>query len=181
MSNIQYTLKKYKKSKSIRLRIKDSGEILITAPYYVSKKYIDEFVLQKSDWIKEKLNIYVPKIKHDPKQEKKEYQKYKQQALELVISKIKKINSFYKFKFNKIFIKNQKTRWGSCSNKKNLNFNYKIVFLPDHLAEYLVVHELCHLKEMNHGKKFWRLVEQMVPNYVNAQRELRAFKIKRDI
>jgi predicted metal-dependent hydrolase len=98
-----------------------------------------------------------------------------------VHSKIKKVNSFYKFRFNKIFIKNQKTRWGSCSNKKNLNFNYKIVFLPDHLIEYLVVHELCHLKEMNHGKKFWRLVEQMIPHYIDAQKELRNFKIQRDI
>lgn len=181
MNTIQYTLKKYKSSKSIRLRIKSSGEILVTAPYFVSKKYVDEFILQKSDWIKEKLNTCIPKTKHDPKQEKREYQKYKQQALERVTSKIKKINSFYTFKFNKIFIKNQKTRWGSCSNKKNLNFNYKIVFLPEHLAEYLVVHELCHLKEMNHGKKFWRLVEQMVPDYINTQRELRMFKIKRDI
>lgn len=181
MTNIPYTLKKYKKSKSIRIRIRDSGEILVTAPYYVSKKYIDECILQKSDWIKEKLSICIPKTKLSPEQEKKEYQKYRQQALELVHSKIKKVNSFYKFRFNKIFIKNQKTRWGSCSNKKNLNFNYRVVFLPDHLVEYLVVHELCHLKEMNHGKKFWRLVEQMIPHYMNAQKELRSFKIQRDI
>jgi len=79
--------------------------------------------------------------------------------------KVNKFNKVYGFKFNKIAIKNQKTRWGSCSKKGNLNYNYKIVLLPEKSADYIIVHELCHLKEFNHSRKFWNLVERALPDY----------------
>ena len=74
-------------------------------------------------------------------------------------------NKFYSYKWNRIFIKNQKTRWGSCSKRGNLNFNYRIALLPPEAADYIIVHELCHLKEFNHSRNFWKLVEQQIPNY----------------
>lgn len=94
---------------------------------------------------------------------RREYKKYREQAREFVQAKVEEINKIYKFSFGKIVIKNHKTRWGSCSKKKNLNFNYKIIFLPKRLAEYIVVHELCHLREFNHSHKFWNLVSRAVP------------------
>ena len=69
------------------------------------------------------------------------------------------------FKFNKISIKDLKTRWGSCSSKRNLSFNYKLMHFDKKVIDYVVVHELCHLKELNHSKKFWELVEEIMPNY----------------
>ncbi len=66
-----------------------------------------------------------------------------------------------------------KTRWGSCSKKKNLNFNARIAQLPDHLIDYVIVHELCHLIEFNHSAKFWALVAQTIPDPQNCRRELR--------
>jgi len=95
-----------------------------------------------------------------------------------VLEKIKHFNNFYKFKINKVFIKNQKSRWGSCSSKGNLNFNYKIIYLRPELADYLIVHELCHLGELNHSKKFWALVEKTIPNYVKINKELKKTFIK---
>ena len=94
-----------------------------------------------------------------------EFRRYKKQAAKLVLRKIEKYNKIYNFSYNKIFIRNQRTRWGSCSQKKNLSFNYKIIFLPDELADYLVVHELCHLKEFNHSRRFWDLVRVAIPDY----------------
>ncbi|MDE1924740.1 MAG: M48 family metallopeptidase [Patescibacteria group bacterium] len=76
----------------------------------------------------------------------------------------------------KIFIKNLKTRWGSASKNGNLNFHYKILFLPPHLASYLVVHEVCHLKEFNHSKEFWALVASELPDYKKLRKELRLIK-----
>ena len=80
------------------------------------------------------------------------------------------------FVFNRVTIRNTSTRWGSCSSKKNLNFNYRILDLPSELRDYVIVHELCHLKELHHRKSFWDLMEIMIPH---AQEfHLRARKMK---
>ena len=104
---------------------------------------------------------------------KKDYKKHKERALWLAENRIGYFNSFYNFEINRITIKKQKTRWGSCSKKRNLNFNYKIVFLPQRLADYLVVHELCHLGEMNHSRNFWKLVAKTIPDYSKLNKQLK--------
>jgi len=91
----------------------------------------------------------------------------------LVENKISCFNKIYNFEINRIAIRNQKSRWGSCSKQANLNFNYRIIFLKPELADYLIVHELCHLGEFNHSKRFWNLVEKTIPNYKNINWELR--------
>src|SRR3989344_2593932 len=103
------------------------------------------------------------------------YIKNKERAREIVRQKLNDFNNIYGFTYNRVSIKNQRTKWGSCSSKGNLNFNYKIVFLPEHLANYLIVHELCHLKELNHSKSFWLLVEKTIPDYKKCKKELKAF------
>ncbi len=75
--------------------------------------------------------------------------------------------------WNRVAIRNQRRCWGSCSANKNLNFNYKILFLPPHLADYIIVHELCHLTHLHHGKDFWDLVGEQVPNYKACVAELK--------
>jgi hypothetical protein len=104
---------------------------------------------------------------------RKRYIQYKEVARALVHAKLAYYNQFYNFKLNKVFIKNHRSRWGSCSSKGNLNFNYNIVFLPPETADYLVVHELCHLSAFNHSPKFWALIEHTVPNYKVLRKELR--------
>lgn len=91
----------------------------------------------------------------------------------LVHARLEYFNQLYGFSYNRIFIKNQKSRWGSCSSKKNLNFNYRIALLPTELQDYLIVHELCHLAEMNHSKNFWKLVERAVPEYKRLNKRLK--------
>ena len=95
-----------------------------------------------------------------------------------VENRISYFNKFYNFKINRIAIKNTKTRWGSCSSKKNLNFNYKIIYLRPELADYLIVHELCHLGELNHSKRFWALVSKTIPNYTIINKELKRMPVK---
>lgn len=102
----------------------------------------------------------------------------KESARALVHEKLRKFNAYYCFKYKKVFIKNHTSRWGSCSKKGNLNFNYRIVHLPPDLADYLVVHELCHLKEFNHGEKFWKLVAETIPDYKKRRLALRKTRIK---
>lgn len=104
---------------------------------------------------------------------RKNFLRYKEEARALVEERINYYKNVYPFSSNKIRIKNQKTRWGSCSKKGNLNFNYKIVHLPQRLADYIVVHELCHLAEFNHSKKFWHLVAQQIPDHRKIRIQLK--------
>ena len=75
--------------------------------------------------------------------------------------------------YGRITIRNQKTRWGSCSSKGNLNFNCLLMLAPDEVVDYVVIHELCHLIEMNHSKAFWKQVEQMMPDYKKHRKWLK--------
>lgn len=107
------------------------------------------------------------------KRSKRAFLLHKESARALVHQKLLHFNAFYGFEFNRVAIRNQRSRWGSCSKQGNLNFNYKIVLLPEHLADYIIVHELCHLQEMNHSPKFWELVAQTIPDYTARRKQLR--------
>jgi hypothetical protein len=110
-----------------------------------------------------------------PRGNKRGLAKYREEARALVHLKIAFWNSHYKLPLRKVFIKNQKTRWGSCSSKGNLNFSYRIVYLPEELRDYLIVHELCHLREFNHSKNFWNLVAETIPDYEKRRAALKKF------
>lgn len=88
-----------------------------------------------------------------------------EQAENYIPKRVNYIAKQFNFEFNKIKIKNQKTRWGSCSSKKNLSFNYRLISFDKKVIDYVIIHELCHLKEMNHSKDFWKLVEDCMPDY----------------
>ncbi|MCK5588706.1 MAG: M48 family metallopeptidase [Candidatus Pacebacteria bacterium] len=107
--------------------------------------------------------------------DKKEYQNKKNEFLVIANKKTVFFNEFYKFEYNKISIRNQKTRWGSCSSRKSLNFNYRIFLLSEDLMDYIIVHEICHLQEMNHSKSFWDLVEKKIPDYKKKRLELKKY------
>lgn len=102
----------------------------------------------------------------------------REQARILIENRLSVINKLYNFQINRIVIKNTKTRWGSCSSKGNLNFHYKIIYLDPIFADYLIVHELCHLGEMNHSKKFWALVSKTIPDYAKINKQLKRIPIQ---
>lgn len=84
----------------------------------------------------------------------------------------------YQFGFNKIFVKNTKTIWGSCSGRNNINLNLHLIRLPDHLIDYVIIHELCHTVEKNHGKSFWRLMDSLLGNAKILAKELKNYSIQ---
>lgn len=134
---------------------------------------IEKFVAGKSAWISDKLRSFMPfRPVVRKKNSRVEYLKHKESARQLVERRLPELNQAYNFTYKKIAIRNQKSRWGSCSAHGNLNFNYKIALLPPHLADYLMVHELCHLGEFNHSQKFWNLVARTIPEYRKVRAEL---------
>ena len=102
-----------------------------------------------------------------------EYLRFKESARVLIHHRLEYFNAHYKLTNGRVSIKNQRTKWGSCSSKGNLNFSYRIMKLPPELQDYLIVHELCHLAELNHGPKFWALVAETIPDYKKAHTLLR--------
>jgi len=171
--DIKYSIRNSKRAKNIRISIDQEGKLVVIKPYYYIFS-INKILRSKSKWILNKLssldtNIYLSN--------KEDYLKYKEEVYNLILKRLEYYNRVYNYKYNKIRIKNQKSRWGSCSSQKNLNFNYKILFLKDYMQDYIIVHELCHLKEMNHSQRFWNLVSQSIPNYINIRKELKDYKI----
>ena len=114
--------------------------------------------------------IVLPKTRRD-------YLRYKEAARALVHFCLRLFTARYTFAYKKIFIKNLRRNWGSCSELGNLNFNYKIVLLPRRLAEYVVFHELCHLEEFNHSPEFWSLVSREFPEHKTLRTQLRKYHI----
>jgi predicted metal-dependent hydrolase len=98
-------------------------------------------------------------------------------ARQLVAVRLDKLNSQYDFRFARLSIRSQRTRWGSASSRSTLSFNYRIIYLPPELQDLIIVHELCHLKEMNHSPAFWALVAQAIPNWKKLRKELRRYRL----
>ncbi|MCX6719312.1 MAG: SprT family zinc-dependent metalloprotease [Candidatus Taylorbacteria bacterium] len=176
---VEYSLKVSPRARGIRLTIYPGGDFIVTIPHSMNEKLAEAFILKKSSWILKKLSharSYSPKTlikgsRHD-------YLENKERARLLIQGRVELLNRSYQFKVNSIFIRNQKTRWGSCSKMGNLNFNYRMIHLPAHIVDYIVVHELCHLKELNHSKRFWDLVAQTVPEFKKIRKELRGNSLR---
>jgi predicted metal-dependent hydrolase len=171
---INYKIIKTKRAKRLSISVHSDLSVVATMPKWMPKIYAEKFLKEKSDWIIKKIN-YLSKLKDSKiiKISKTDYKEKRKEAEELVNKKVLELNKFYNFKFNKITIRNQKTRWGSCSSKGNLNFNYKLIYLSEKQIDYIIVHELCHLKEMNHSQKFWNLVAKVFPDHKEIRKDLK--------
>ncbi len=169
-----YTIKIHPTSRYLRIRIQPGGEVVVTVPKNVNSSVVEKFLQDKNNWIQKKVKLMeqYPKITKVVLS-RKEIAALKIKALTFIEERLTHFNVKYGYKWNAITIRQQKTRWGSCSRKGNLNFNYKIALLPEHLADYIVVHELCHLGEFNHSKSFWNLVSRTIPDYKERRFETR--------
>lgn len=171
---IAYDLRRSRRARRMRMTISCEGVLSVTLPHRWPESFADSWIQKKAVWIIEKID-YFRKLPKSPlmRQDKGEYVRSKYIAFTLVKERIGHFNQLYQLQHRKIAIRNQKTRWGSCARNGNLSFNYKIIFLPPAIQDYLVVHELCHLVEFNHSRKFWSLVAQAIPDYPEIRRTLR--------
>ena len=156
--------------KTIGIEVRQDLRIIVRAPKRASNREIMKFVEQKRDWIEK--HLAQMQIRYEETQRRKEkmftdddIRKMKDEAKRVIPDRVKYYADIMGVTFGKITIKNQKTRWGSCSSKGNLNFNCLLMLTPDKVRDYVVIHELCHLKQMNHSKIFWAEVEKVMPDY----------------
>lgn len=156
------------KRKTLGLEIKSNEQIIVRAPFRVSKAAINKFIAEHRAWIEKHIN----KIRDDrAKSENIEKLTYEQiqelanRASEIIPRRVAHFAQLIGVTYGKITIRNQKTRWGSCSSKGNLNFNCLLMLAPPEVLDSVVVHELCHRKEMNHSENFYAEVLHIFPDY----------------
>ena len=164
------------KRKTLAIEIRPDMRVVVRAPEKIPQNEIIKFVEEKQNWIKKHLVQMYFKAEENKKHKKEpaltnaDIEKLCQKALSVIPDKVKYYAEIMGVTYGRITIRNQKTRWGSCSSKGNLNFNCLLMLMPDKVLDYVVVHELCHLKQMNHSKKFWKEVERYMPDYPNYKK-----------
>lgn len=175
---VPFVLKKSKRARYIRLHISQTGTLVGTLPYRMHEFYLRRFIWEKADWIvkkrRELLSRPLP-LALDPTGE--QYKALKDGVKRLLEARVKYFNTFYNFAYSGIHVRNQRSIWGSCTSNKTLNFNYRIAFIPPHLQDYIVVHELCHVKHMNHARSFWQEVGKTLPHYKQLRKKLKEYRL----
>lgn len=157
--------------RTIAIQITPDGEVLVRCPHRMDADAVCSFVELKSDWIGKhlaKLNA-APQL---PEFTAEEIRSLANQALKVIPERVRYYAPLVGVTYGRITIRNQCSRWGSCSGKGNLNFNCLLMLAPSEVLDYVVVHELCHRKKMNHSQKFWEEVERIMPDYKARQKWL---------
>ena len=167
--------------RSIGIEVDREGKVTVRAPYSCEKKRIDRFLLEKENWIRQKVKLQKENaMKRQEKREMPEAEKkyYRNLAREVLGARTGYYTRKMGVTYGRISIREQKTRWGSCSSEGNLNFNCRLLFVPDRIVDYVVIHELAHRRFMNHSKAFWKEVEKYMPDYKEQKKLLSRFAIK---
>ena len=147
--------------KTIAIQIKPDGQVLLRCPKNMGMDAVRSFVESKRGWIEKHL---AGKIRKAPFTEE-ELERLRETARKLVAERLAYFAPIVGVTYQRVTIRAQHTRWGSCSSKGNLNFNCLLALVPSEVLDYVVVHELCHRKELNHSERFWKEVERVLPEY----------------
>lgn len=164
--------------KSLAIEITPELQVVVRAPARMPVREINAFVQEKDDWIREHLQRMAGKKRlreqhWEPALSEEELQELATQAMKLIPQKVRYYAPIIGVTYGRITIRNQRTRWGSCSGKGNLNFNCLLLLMPEEVLDYVVVHELCHRKEMNHSARFWEEIEKILPDYRQRRKWLK--------
>lgn len=150
--------------KTVSLEIRPDGSLLVRAPRRLSDRAIREFVTSKEGWLREKLQKFEnrPAL---PRLTEAELENLKKQAKADIGARVSRLAPLVGVSYGRVTIRAQKGRWGSCSREGNLNFNCLLMLTPPEVRDYVVIHELCHRREMNHSPAFWAEVAKFCPEY----------------
>lgn len=165
--------------KTLAIEIRPDMRVIIRAPYQASGSYIEQFLADRADWIVEHLRRMEQKNRqcNDALPVKKlsnnDIKELADKACTCIPGRVAYFAPLVGVTYGRITIRNQRTRWGSCSSKGNLNFNCLLMLAPPEVIDYVVVHELCHRKEMNHSQLFWNEVARVLPGYAEQEKWLK--------
>ena len=155
--------------KTISIQISPQGQVIVRCPLKIRQQEIRQFVESKMRWIEN----HLPKEPLQPSFTEPELLELCRRAKSVIPERVRYYALLMGVDYGRITIRSQKTRWGSCSAKGNLNFNCLLMLIPPEILDYVVVHELCHRKELNHSAAFWAEVEQVLPDYRERRKWLK--------
>ena len=150
--------------KSVGLRVTEDGQVIVRAPLQMPEKELGRIIESKRGWIEKTLEK-VRAREQAPKFTREEIEELARQAVGQIPPRVREWAGRIGVTYGRITIRNQHTRWGSCSSAGNLNFNCLLTLVPEDVLDYVIVHELCHRKEMNHSPRFWAEVARVLPDY----------------
>ena len=153
--------------KSVAIQIQN-GQVIVRAPQRTQLRYIEEFLESKRDWIEKGMALQAAMPQYPPFTAE-EIRTMAEAARVEIPKRAAYFAPIIGVRYGRITIRNQRTKWGSCSSKGNLNFNCVLMLSPAWVRDYIVVHELCHLKQMNHSDAFWAEVASVCPQYLQAK------------
>lgn len=167
MADFEYLVEKsYRRTLSVS--VKPDGSVIVKAPMFVRNADIKRFVEAHADWIEKAINKNVVRseqLSHVDRLSDAELRALKRKARDLIVPLVEEYADLMGVSYGTVAIRAQQTRFGSCSAKGNLNFNCVLALCPEGVMRYVVVHELCHRRHMNHSKAFWNMVEDYMPDY----------------
>lgn len=161
------------KRRSMSLKVNLDGTITVRAPYRTPVQTADWFVEGHRDWIEVRLRAGARIMAERPSYTDRERVEGRKQAAEVIKARCRYYALVMGVSYGTVTIREQKTRWGSCSTKGNLNFNWKLVLMPPEILDYVVVHELAHRIQMNHSAAFWAEVGKILPDYKERRQWLK--------
>ena len=173
--NKKYTIIKSLR-KSCSITVERDGTVTIHAPFFMSEKKINKIIEERKEWIEKaqkKIANRAEKLSSLTPITSSEIDSLKATAKPIIEKKVRFFADKTGVEYGKITIRNQKTRYGSCTATGNLNFNCLIMLMPEEIIDYVIVHELCHIKEMNHSHRFWKAVEDILPDYKERRKWLK--------
>ena len=163
-----YKLIRSKRS-TLSLQIDDSARLVVRAPLYISKRYIENFINEKEKWIKQKQFLTSKRIRENERFKlllnKKTILSVKKRAKRQLYDRLVELSEKHDYPFAKMRLSGAKTRWGSCSYKNTISLNWKVMLAPPRVIDYLIIHELVHTKYKNHQRNFWNAVAKIHPTF----------------
>ena len=173
IEEIPVLFEKSKRAKNIGIRINHNGDVRVAVPRFATYKYAEKVALERIEWVRHKraeMKVRTEGLKDNLKDLKPIDET---EAKALLKNRLKELSEIYGFKYNRVFIRNQKTRWGSCSAQNNINLNINLVRVSIELQDYVILHELVHTKIKNHSLTFWSELDKYVGDAKHYDRLLK--------
>ena len=170
-------LRKNRRSRRITLRVSPRRGVTLTMPLLCPFRIGLEFFFSKRDWVLEMQEKQRARFREETQPGPEEIEAMRSDAKRILPPRLAELAERYSFKYNQVRIKHNVSNWGSCSRKGNINLNLNLVRLPEELRDYVLLHELCHLRHPDHSPDFHALLESVCPDHRKKEKELRKFRI----